>query len=212
LKRVGRGRKRTFHVKILTPVGMRRAVLALCFLLGAGAGRTFAASLGASGANELGQYLSDYYTLWEQGGSFSWSLCALQYLGYGVLLFLFGFSSMGLALIPVLSAVFGFLTMYTVSCFTLVYGKVGISLVLSLLSVRLMVTLPCFFAMANEAWPPATELALLCLGKGQRSAPVLYTSRYFLLFVLCFVILTAGICLERFLTPTLFRLAMRELA
>ena len=40
-----------------------------------------------------------------------------MYFGYVLLLFLLGFSSAGIALIPALTGLFGFLTMYTVSCF-----------------------------------------------------------------------------------------------
>ena len=83
-------------------------------------------------------------------------------------------------------------------------------LALGLLTVRLVFTLPCFLAVAGEAWPLATELFLLAVGRGKRSAPVLYGSRYFLLFLLCVLILAAGVCCERLLTPLLFRLAMGE--
>ena len=55
-----------------------------------------------------------------------------------------------------------------------------------------------------------TELFALSFGRGKRSSPVLYGSRYLLLFVLCAVILTVGMFCERFLTPLLFRLALGE--
>ena len=76
------------------------------------------------------------------------------------------------------------------------------------LSVRLLFCLPCFLAVAGEAWPLSIELMLLAFGRGKRSAPVLYGSRYFLLFVLCVAVLAVGVCCERFLTPVLFRMAL----
>ena len=83
-------------------------------------------------------------------------------------------------------------------------------LALGALAVRLVFTLPCFLALAEAAWPMSIELFLLSFGRGKRSAPVLYGSRYFLLFVLCAVILAVGVCCERLVTPLLFRLAMGE--
>ena len=84
----------------------------------------------------------------------------------------------------------------------------GVPLAMGALAVRLLFTLPCFFAMAGAAWPLATELGMLSFGRGRRSAPVLYGSRYFLTFGVCVVVLTAGVFCERLLTPLLFRLAL----
>ena len=117
---------------------------------------------------------------------------------------------MGAALIPALSGLFGFCSMYAVSCFVRCYGRAGVLLALGALAVRLVFTLPCFLALAEAAWPMSIELFLLSFGRGKRSAPVLYGSRYFLLFVLCAVILAVGVCCERLVTPLLFRLAMGE--
>ena len=136
--------------------------------------------------------------------------CVVMYFGYGLALFLLGFSSAGVALIPALSGLFGFLTMYTVSCFVRCYGRSGVLLARGVLLVRLVFTLPCFLALAGAAWPLSIELFTLSFGRGKRSAPVLYGSRYFLLFVLCAVILAAGVCCERLITPLLFRMALEE--
>ena len=81
-------------------------------------------------------------------------------------------------------------------------------LALAVLAARLVFCLPCFLAVAGEAWGLSMELFLLAFGRGKRSAPVLYGSRYFLLFVLCVAVLAAGVCCERFLTPVLFRMAL----
>ena len=77
--------------------------------------------------------------------------------------FLLGFASVGAVLIPALSGAFGFFTMYTISCFVRCYGRDGVVLALGPLTVRLVFTLPCFLAVAGEAWPLSTELFLLAL-------------------------------------------------
>jgi len=176
---------------------------------GSGGGHLYAGSCGEEAWEALGQYLGDYCRLYDGGGmEISLLSCVVMYFGYAVLLFLLGFSAAGVVLIPALSGVFGFFTMYTVSCFVRCYGRAGAALALGAMVVRLVFTLPCFFLLAEAAWPLSTELFALSFGRGKRSSPVLYGSRYFLWFVLCAVILALGVFCERLLTPLLFRLAL----
>ena len=200
---------RTIRLGPIDPSLLRELLLALFFLVGALAGHLCARSWDAVAQSALSGYLRDYCAVYDAGGvSASLGGCVLLYFGYTVLVFLLGFASVGVALIPALSGVFGFLTMYTVSAFVCCFGRQGAALAAGALLVRLLFTLPCFFAMAGAAWPLSTELAMLTFGRGRRSAPVLYGSRYFMLFVLCVMLLTVGVFCERLLTPLLFRLAM----
>ena len=207
----GRTVLRTIRWGDWDPSLLRGLLLALLFLAGALAGHLYAGACGVEARAALDQYLTDYCAVYDAGGvAVSMLSCVVMYFGYAVLLFLFGFSSAGVVLIPALSGVFGFLTMYTVSCFVRCYGREGVLLAMGGLLVRLVFTLPCFLALANEAWPLSIELFLLSFGRGKRSSPVLYGSRYLLLAVLCAVVLAVGVCCERLLTPVLFRLALGE--
>ena len=204
-------RLHTIRVGPVEPSFLRGLLLALFFLLGALLGHLYAGGWDEAAQAELSQYLTDYCAVYDAGGVSTPLLsCVLLYFGYGALLFLLGFSSAGTVLIPALSGLYGFLTMHTISCFVRCYGRDGVLLAMGVLLVRLVFTLPCFFALAGEAWPMSMELFALSFGRGKRSAPVLYGSRYLLLFVLCAVILAVGMCCERFLTPLLFRLALGE--
>lgn len=205
----GRMVLRTIRLGGWDPNLIRLLLLALAFLAGALGGHLYAGSCGEEAWEALGQYLGDYCRLYDGGGvEISLLSCVVMYFGYAVLLFLLGFSAAGVVLIPVLSGVFGFFTMYTVSCFVRCYGRAGAALALGAMVVRLVFTLPCFFLLAEAAWPLSTELFALSFGRGKRSSPVLYGSRYFLWFVLCAVILALGVFCERLLTPLLFRLAL----
>ena len=205
----GRMVLRTIRLGGWDPGLVRLLLLALAFLGGALAGHLYAGSCGQEAREALGQYLGDYCRLYDGGGiEISLLSCVVMYFGYAVLLFLLGFSAAGVVLIPALSGVFGFFTMYTVSCFVRCYGRAGAALALGAMVVRLVFTLPCFFLLAGAAWPLSTELFSLSFGRGKRSSPVLYGSRYFLWFVLCGVVLALGVFCERMLTPLLFRLAL----
>lgn len=205
----GRMVLRTIRLGDWDPSALRLIFLALAFLGGAAAGHLYAGSCGEDTWEALSRYLGDYCRLYDDGGMEASLLsCAVMYFGYAALLFLLGFSAAGVALIPALSGVFGFFTMYTVSCFVRCYGRAGVALALGALIVRLIFTLPCFLILAEAAWPLSMELFALSFGWGKRSSPVLYGSRYFLLFVLCAVILALGVFCERLVTPLLFRLAL----
>ena len=205
----GRMVLRTIRLGGWDPNLIRLLLLALAFLAGALGGHLYAGSCGEEAWEALGQYLGDYCRLYDGGGvEISLLSCVVMYFGYAVLMFLLGFSAAGVVLIPALSGVFGFFTMYTVSCFVRCYGRAGAALALGAMVVRLVFTLPCFFLLAEAAWPLSTELFALSFGRGKRSSPVLYGSRYFLWFVLCAVILALGVFCERLLTPLLFRLAL----
>ena len=207
----GRPVLRTIRLGSADPSLLRGLLLALLFLAGALAGHLYAGTCGEEAQGALDQYLTDYCAVYDTGSAAASLLsCVVMYFGYGLALFLLGFSSAGVALIPALSGLFGFLTMYTVSCFVRGYGRSGVLLAMGVLLVRLVFTLPCFLALAGAAWPLSIELFTLSFGRGKRSAPVLYGSRYFLLFVLCAVILAAGVCCERLITPLLFRMALEE--
>lgn len=205
----GRMVLRTIRLGAWDPSTLRLAMLALMFLGGAAAGHMYAGSCPDDTWEALGRYLGDYCQLYDAGGmEVSLLSCVVMYFGYAAVLFLLGFSAAGVALIPVLSGAFGFFTMYTVSCFVRCYGRAGAALALGALIVRLVFTLPCFLILAEAAWPLSMELFSLSFGRGKRTMPVLYGSRYFLLFVLCAVILALGVFCERLVTPLLFRLTL----
>lgn len=204
-----RGRTVLRTIRLGPPSLLRGLLLALFFLSGAMIGHLYAGAWGEEARQALEAYLTDYCAVYDAGGiTVPLVSCVAIYFGYVVLAFLLGFSSAGVVLIPALSGLFGFLTMYTISCFVRCYGRSGVFLAMGVLAVRLIFTLPCFLALAGEAWPLSIELFSLSFGRGKRSSPVLYGSRYFILFVLCAAILAVGVCCERLLTPILFRMAL----
>lgn len=205
----GRLTVRTVRLQTVDASALRRILLAVCFAVGAMLGHVYAGSFSGDAGQAMSRYLRDCRALWvESDISMPLGSCVLLYGGYAAGAFLLGFASVGAVLIPLLSGAFGFLSMYTVSCFVRVFGREGAVLAAAVLLVRMLFSLPCFLAMAEAAWPPATELALLAFGRGRRSAPVLYGGRYFVVFGVCAAILAVGVCCERLVTPLLVRLAL----
>ena len=129
-------------------------VLAFCFLLGAFCGRLYAAGCDGAVATSLSDYIRDYCAVSKSdSAAISFRQCIVPFFGYTVAVFLCGFSALGTLLIPALAGVYGFFTVFTVSCFGRAFGRTGVVLAAALLMIRLLFTLPCFFSLAGRSDP-----------------------------------------------------------
>lgn len=183
--------------------------LALFFLGGVVLGQVLAGRVPAAAGEELERYLSDYVGLDRGEFSAGTVLSALAlYLRYPLLAFLLGFASVGVALLPLTTAAFGFFLSFSVCCFTAAFGTDGVLLALSVFGLRCLVTLPCYFLLAAPAWGTSAALAGTSFGRGRRAAPVRYGRGYWLRAAGALAVLLAGVCLELFISPWLLRLAL----
>lgn len=200
---------RTVVVKKPDVAVVRLSVLGLLFLAGALGGYVCAGLWVGTDDGSLRDYLMGFCSLYDSGlvSGGVWDTL-WHYFGWAILVFLAGFSAVGAVLIPVFSGCSGFLGMYAVACFVRVFGRPGALVALAVLGIRFLFTLPVFFLLAESAWPQAAQLAAVSVGRGKRTAPVLYSGGYFVRFVLCIVFLTVGVCCERFLVPLLIRMAV----
>ena len=126
-----------------------------------------------------------------------------------VLAFLLGFASIGVVLLPVSAAAFGFFLSFAVCCFTAAFGPDGVLLALAALGLRCVVTMPCFFLLASSSCGTAAGLAAVSFGSGRRTAPACGRVDW-RRFGACSLALAAGVCGELTLTPALLRLALRD--
>ena len=96
--------------------------------------------------------------------------------------------------------------------FVLVFGMVlityivyGVLLALAVFGVRCAVTLPVFFLLAVPAWGNSAALALASLGRGRRTAPIVYGRTWWLRVAICAGILLAGMCMDLFFSQWLLQ-------
>lgn len=189
-------------------VAVQTVCLGVLFAVGMVGGYIYAGYCSGQSQLALSDYLSDYCALYQSGTVQAVSLwTAIRlYFSYVVVAFLLGFLSIGVLALPLLSGTYGFLTMFAVACFVQVYGRSGISLALAAFGPRVLFTVPCFLWVAGYAWTSASALATGTRGK--RCSPVVYDSAYFYRLFLCVVLLMAGICVERYVVPYLFQMAL----
>ncbi len=130
------------------------------------------------------------------------------YYRYPLLVFLLGFASFGVVLIPLLSALLTFSFSYSVCCFTAALGSEGAVLAISLLGLRYFLTLPCFFVLGAPALRTSWELTRCTLGQSSRRGAAFFDRSYFLRFLLAAAVLSVGAVLDLWLTPWLLTLSV----
>ena len=187
----------------------RLLFLAACFFGGVCMGQVLAGRVPDETGRELSCYLKDYLMLGD-GGMTPASLWAavVLYGRYPLLAFLLGFASIGVLLLPLSTAAFGFFLSFSVSCFTAAFGADGVLLAIGVFGLRCAVTLPCYFLLAVPALGTSGALASLSFGRGRRAAPVTYGRGWWRRLGLCCLVLLAGVCVELFVSPWLLRLVL----
>lgn len=187
--------------------------LALFFLGGVLVGQVLSDRIPPAVGDELERYLQDYFRLThgESRNSAVFFSTLLVYFRYPLLSFLLGFASLGIFLLPCVTAAYGFFLSYSVCCFTASFGTDGVILALSVFGLRCLATLPCYFLLAVPAWEMSAQLAALSLGKGRRAAVGLYRKQDWIRCGICLVVLLAGACLEWILSPSLLHTALERI-
>lgn len=192
---------------------LRLLVLALLFSAGVILGQVLSRDLREQTSGELTRYLTDFFSVGlEADGTGRVFLSAVWiYFRYPLLVFLMGLSSVGVALIPVLTMAYGFFLSFSVCCFTAAFGGGGVLLALSVFGLRCLITLPCYFSLAIPALRKSLELAALSLGRGRRTSPTAEDSGGWLRLCTVSAILLAGVLSEVFLSPYLLRLVLEKI-
>lgn len=186
-------------------------LLAFFFLCGVIFGQVLAKSLPASTGAELKHYLNDYIQLNSDNGLAPYVVIStfIVYFRYPLLALLLGFASIGVVLLPGISFLFGFFLSFAVCCFIATFGDGGVLLALAVFGLRCVVTLPCYFLLSVPSMQTAALLVSLSFGRGRSS--VIYGSDWWKRAGLCAAILTAGMCVDLFLSPWFLRLALEGL-
>lgn len=185
--------------------------LALFFLGGVFLGQFFASRLPDAAGQELSDYLHQY-TLLESERSLQTVLSTMiLYLRYPLLAVLLGFSSVGIFLIPCITALLGFSVSFSVSCFIAVFGADGIWLAFAAMGFRCAITLPCYLLLAGSAWGNAASFAALFFGRGRRVSPVVYGRSWWMRVLACTAVLLLGVCVDLVIAPWCLQWALDQI-
>ena len=157
---------------------------------------------------ELERYLENYLNLDRaqiSASELAWNTLIL-YIRYPLVAFFSGFASVGILLLPVLAILFGLGLSFSVACFTAVFESAGLWICCASFGMRVLITLPCFFVVAIQAWWAAYRLLMLSLGRGRSRALDIYGKQYWNSALVVLGILLVGACIDFLLTPWLLKL------
>lgn len=145
-------------------------ISALFFLLGILLGHAAAQRCAEPLGEELSRYLASYPALRaERAASPAAILGTLGcFFRAPTAIFLLGFASLGVLLIPCVCALQGFLFAFSLFCFSSALGQGGFFALTALFAPRLFVVLPCTLLLAGAAMESSCALASLSLGRGKR--------------------------------------------
>lgn len=184
---------------------LRLMLLAVCFLAGLFLGQVLSARVSADTAGELTEYLNGYFSLNfpPEPSAKTVASALVVYFRYPLLAFLLGFASVGAALLPAVTAAYGFFLSFSVCCFTAAFGRNGVLLALAVFGLRCLITLPCYFSVAVPALEKSVALAALSLKKSGRPAPPVYGRSWWLRFGAVGAVLLFGVLTELLVSPRL---------
>ena len=191
----------------------RLIFLALFFFAGVVLGQVLSAQASGTTGDELKKYLTEYFSLSDHTDFTAKTFLSalIIYFRYPLLAFLLGFASVGVLLLPALSAAYGFFLSFSVCCFAAAFGENGVLLALSVFGIRCLVTLPCYFMLAVPSFGTSASLAAYSLGRGQRVMPVIYGKDWWLRLCISSALLLAGALTELFLSPYFLRLVLARI-
>ena len=178
---------------------MLSAFFLLGVLLGYAVSRRCADAMGG----ELRQYLDAYFALrstQELSASAVWRTLVCFFRTPAVI-FLLGFASLGVVLVPVLCALQGFLFSFSLFCFSSALGHEGFLLLPVLFGTRLLIVLPCTLLLGVAGWRRARACASVLHSDGKRCVGVFSDRQYWLRFGVVCVCLLLGAAIELRLVP-----------
>ena len=182
------------------------AIIGTAFLLGGLLGCAAALHLNSGGSEALSQYIRGYLETVQSGLAPAPDVITVAWKASRFLLLavLLGFTALGVAGMPLLFLVRGFLLSFSVTCFVSMFGGRGGLLAFLLLGVSGVATIPPLFLLGVQGMSASRRLLRRCLG-GQRDGPI-YSKRYFFRWGGCAAAVVMCVLFDLFAVPGLLRL------
>ena len=178
-------------------------VLAGCFLAGGLAGLLLSGRTGGTGDTALAELLRTFLERSAAQAPQAAPAPALLWecVRWHLLVFVLGFTSLGLLFLPVVFALRGFLMAFSIGTFVHLFGGAGCLLALAVFGVTGAVSLPALFVLGVQGMAAARALASRFLGESRRTLP--YGRTYFLRCAVCAGALCVCFFLESTAVPAL---------
>ncbi len=185
------------------------AILTAIFLCGIVAGAVCASFIGGDAGATLGDYMTRYVTAFGEGQhpltllpKTVWSV-----FQYPLFAFLFGFTALGVVLIPGTVALRGFFLAFSVGSMVKLFGMSGLWLALAIFGMQTLIGVPCLMIISAQGFLAAQSFAKM-MARGKRvMIGSVFPRGYFVLFGACMLALALTVVLELTVVPKLVAFA-----
>jgi len=131
-----------------------------------------------------------------------WSTLWVSGRDHLLVLFL-GFSLLGVLCLPIVAGIRGFYLSFSIAALIRAFGIEGWPLAFALFGMGALITVPCFFLLASQAFLASANLGKSTLGMGRVQVGVLYGRGYCIRAGLCALGVLFAALLELYVTPAL---------
>ncbi len=186
-------------------ISVSLAILSAILLCGIVAGAVTASYIGGDSGETLTDYMSRYVTAFGEGMSPITLLPATIWsvYKYSIFAFLFGFTVLGVVLIPGTVALRGFFLAFSIGSMVKLFGIPGLWLALAIFGIQTLIGLPCLLIISAQGFAAARSFARMMSGGKRVMIGSVFPRGYFILFGVCMIALLAVVILELTVTPKL---------
>lgn len=185
-------------------------VLLICFLCSGLGGCLLVAGSGEKADASLSSYLHNYLALLSDGLAVSpsvwsvfWEVCF-----WPLLVLVFGFTALGILVIPIVFCIRGFLLSYAISSFFQVFGPSCMPTVLAVFGVTTLISIPVLFAVGHVGLAAAADLVG---GVSRERVPGSRIQKYTVCLPACGGLIALAVFLQWSVMPQLLRLVSEGL-
>ena len=199
-------RRKRWKLDLLSGEAAALVLLGASFFLGGAAGCVMAGLVGGEGQGALAEYIRGYLDLAAEGGMQPpfWPL-VWELIRFPLLVFLLGFTALGVVGMPVLFAVRGFLLCFAAASFYRMFGLAGEVPAFILFGLSALIWLPVLFQLGVQGI--LASYGLLRRGLGEGRYPLRYGRRYLARCGACALALAVCVAVEYFAVPALLAAA-----
>ena len=186
---------RFFNIRNSSSVTSAAVFLSIFFLLGSFAG-CFIASYGGDEQSLISEAAT--FTEIRQTTAVSAFISVFK---YPLIVFIVGLSAVGVAAIPAIMFVRGFLLSFSIATLVRLYGVSGLTFAASIFWVQCLFVCPCLMFFAVQGFLSSSMLFSLASGKGRKIAGQVFGNAYFIRSFICILALVLCVVLEVYATP-----------
>ena len=182
-------------------------ICGVLFLVGCIAG-TFSSGF-VNDTGQLDRILTEYISFYinDSPVNLDFISAAFDAFKYPLAALFFGLSVLGVLLVPVLSAVRGFMLSYSISAIVRLLGGKGVWLALSVFGIRTLITIPCFFILNVYAYSCSSYIFRQSFSKNMKITASPFNRRAVIVCVICLLVLFASALIDTYLSPLLIGFA-----